>query len=75
MPYVWLLASYNFFIAGMAIGAFLIVPVSILFVIRHTRSEEEAGRRELLGGIAQGVLRMLVHLDHQSVCSCRNCGL
>lgn len=26
VPYSWLPASYNFFIAGMAIGAFLIVP-------------------------------------------------
>ncbi|MBS0519575.1 MAG: urea transporter [Proteobacteria bacterium] len=26
VPYVWLPASYNFFVAGMAIGAFLIVP-------------------------------------------------
>jgi ABC-2 type transport system permease protein len=40
-------------------GAFLIVPVSILFVIRHTRSEEEAGRRELLGGTAIGRLAPL----------------
>ncbi len=40
-------------------GAFLIVPVSILFVIRHTRSEEEAGRRELLGGTAVGRLAPL----------------
>jgi ABC-2 type transport system permease protein len=29
-------------------SAFLIVPVSILFIIRHTRTEEEAGQRELL---------------------------
>lgn len=40
-------------------GAFLIVPVCILFVIRHTRSEEEAGRRELLGGTATGRLAPL----------------
>lgn len=40
-------------------GAFLIVPVSILFVIRHTRSEEEAGRRELLGGTVIGRLAPL----------------
>jgi ABC-2 type transport system permease protein len=40
-------------------GAFLIVPVSILFVIRHTRSEEEAGRRELLGATVVGRLAPL----------------
>ena len=40
-------------------GAFLIVPVSILFIIRHTRSEEEAGRRELLGGTVVGRLAPL----------------
>jgi len=26
VPYTWLPASYNFFVAGMAIGAFLVVP-------------------------------------------------
>ncbi len=35
-------------------SALLIGPPSILFVIRHTRTEEEAGRRELLGGTAVG---------------------
>ena len=40
-------------------GAFLIVPVSIVFVIRYTRSEEEAGRRELLGGTTIGRLAPL----------------
>jgi ABC-2 type transport system permease protein len=32
----------------------LIAPVSLLFVIRHTRAEEEAGRRELLGSMVVG---------------------
>jgi ABC-2 type transport system permease protein len=40
-------------------GAFLIVPVSILFVIRHTRTEEEVGRRELLGATVIGRLAPL----------------
>ena len=40
-------------------GAFLIVPVSILFVIRYTRAEEEAGRRELLGASVVGRLAPL----------------
>lgn len=35
-------------------SAFLIAPVSILFVIRHTRTEEESGRRELLGAAVVG---------------------
>jgi ABC-2 type transport system permease protein len=35
-------------------GAFLIVPVSILLLIRHTRTEEEKGRRELLGASVVG---------------------
>jgi ABC-2 type transport system permease protein len=40
-------------------GAFLIVPVSVLFIIRHTRTEEEAGRRELLGATVVGRLAPL----------------
>jgi ABC-2 type transport system permease protein len=40
-------------------GAFLIVPVSILFIIRHTRAEEEAGRLELLGATVAGRLAPL----------------
>jgi ABC-2 type transport system permease protein len=40
-------------------SAFLIVPVSILFIIRHTRTEEEAGRRELLGSTVVGRLAPL----------------
>ena len=40
-------------------SAFLIVPVSILFVIRHTRTEEEAGRRELLSSAIVGRLAPL----------------
>jgi ABC-2 type transport system permease protein len=35
-------------------SAILIAPVSMLFVIRHTRTEEEAGRRELLGASIVG---------------------
>ncbi len=35
-------------------GLFFIAPVSILLVIRHTRVEEAAGRRELLGGSVVG---------------------
>ncbi|HEY3344890.1 MAG TPA: hypothetical protein VGJ97_08180 [Anaerolineaceae bacterium] len=35
-------------------SAILIAPVSLLFIIRHTRTEEEAGRRELLGGAVVG---------------------
>jgi ABC-2 type transport system permease protein len=35
-------------------STFLIVPVSILLVIRHTRADEEAGRRELLGASVVG---------------------
>ncbi|MBI2953195.1 MAG: hypothetical protein HYY30_02700 [Chloroflexi bacterium] len=35
-------------------GAILIAPASILFVIRHTRTEEEKGRRELLGATVVG---------------------
>lgn len=35
-------------------GMFLIVSISILFLIRHTRTEEEAGRRELLGSTVVG---------------------
>jgi ABC-2 type transport system permease protein len=41
-------------------GIFFIVPVSILFVIRHTRTEEEAGRRELLGGSVLGRFASLI---------------
>jgi ABC-2 type transport system permease protein len=40
-------------------SAFLIVPVSILFIIRHTRTEEEAGRRELLSSAVVGRLAPL----------------
>jgi len=40
-------------------SAFLIVPVSILFIIRHTRTEEEAGRRELLSSTVVGRLAPL----------------
>lgn len=40
-------------------GAFLIVPVSVLLIIRHTRTEEEAGRRELLGASVVGRLAPL----------------
>lgn len=35
-------------------SAILIVPVSLLLVIRHTRADEEAGRRELLGSTVVG---------------------
>jgi ABC-2 type transport system permease protein len=35
-------------------SAILIGPVSLLFVIRHTRTEEAAGRRELLGSTVVG---------------------
>ncbi len=35
-------------------SAILIAPVSLLFLIRHTRTEEEAGRRELLGATVVG---------------------
>lgn len=35
-------------------SVFLIAPVSILFVIRHTRTEEAKGRRELVGGAGVG---------------------
>ncbi len=35
-------------------SAILIAPVSILFVIRHTRTEEGKGRRELLGATVVG---------------------
>ena len=35
-------------------SAILIAPVSLLFIIRHTRTEEEAGRRELVGATAVG---------------------
>lgn len=35
-------------------SAILIAPVSLLFVIRHTRTEEEKGRRELLGATVVG---------------------
>jgi ABC-2 type transport system permease protein len=35
-------------------STFLIVPASVLFVIRHTRTDEEAGRRELLAGSVVG---------------------
>ncbi len=35
-------------------AAILIAPVSLLFVIRYTRTEEESGRQELLGGTATG---------------------
>jgi ABC-2 type transport system permease protein len=40
-------------------SAFLIVPVSILLIIRHTRTEEEVGRRELLGSTVVGRLAPL----------------
>ena len=35
-------------------SAILIAPVAILYVIRHTRTEEAAGRRELLGSTVVG---------------------
>lgn len=35
-------------------STFLIVPVSLLLVIRHTRTEEETGRSELLGSAVVG---------------------
>jgi ABC-2 type transport system permease protein len=35
-------------------GVFFIAPASILFVVRYTRAEEAAGRRELLGGSVVG---------------------
>lgn len=35
-------------------GAILIAPVALLFIIRYTRTEEEAGRRELLGSTVVG---------------------
>ncbi len=35
-------------------SAILIAPVSMLFVIRHTRTEEEKGRREVLGATVVG---------------------
>jgi ABC-2 type transport system permease protein len=35
-------------------GTFLIGPASLLFIIRHTRTEEESGRRELLGSTVVG---------------------
>src|SRR4030081_964818 len=35
-------------------GAILIGPASLLFIIRHTRTEEESGRRELLGSTVVG---------------------
>ncbi|MBK9712320.1 MAG: hypothetical protein IPO81_13515 [Kouleothrix sp.] len=35
-------------------SAILIAPVSLLLVIRHTRTEEETGRRELLGAAVVG---------------------
>lgn len=35
-------------------GAILIAPIALLFVIRYTRTEEEAGRRELLGATVMG---------------------
>jgi ABC-2 type transport system permease protein len=34
--------------------AFLVAPVAILFVVRHTRKEEESGRTELVRGSAVG---------------------
>jgi ABC-2 type transport system permease protein len=37
-------------------GAILIAPVSIILIVRYTRTEEEAGRRELLGAAAVGRL-------------------
>jgi ABC-2 type transport system permease protein len=40
-------------------GIFLIVPVSILYVVRHTRTEEESGHRDLLGGSPVGRLAPL----------------
>lgn len=40
-------------------GAFLIVPIAILFAIRHTRSEESSGRQELLSATAVGRLAPL----------------
>lgn len=36
------------------IGAVVVALVSLLTVVRHTRAEEEAGRRELLGSAAVG---------------------
>jgi ABC-2 type transport system permease protein len=35
-------------------GIFFIAPVSILLMVRYTRAEEAAGRRELLGGSVVG---------------------
>jgi ABC-2 type transport system permease protein len=35
-------------------SAVLIGPASLLFIIRHTRTEEESGRRELLGSTVVG---------------------
>jgi ABC-2 type transport system permease protein len=35
-------------------SAILIGPASLLFIIRHTRTEEESGRRELLGSAVVG---------------------
>lgn len=35
-------------------SAVLIGPASLLFIIRHTRTEEESGRRELLGSAVLG---------------------
>jgi ABC-2 type transport system permease protein len=40
-------------------SVFLIVPVSILFIIRHTRAGEDAGRAELLGSTPSGRLAPL----------------
>ena len=36
------------------IGSVLVALMSLLTVVRHTRAEEEAGRRELLGSAAVG---------------------
>jgi polyether ionophore transport system permease protein len=35
-------------------GAILIAPVALLFVVRYTRTEEETGRRELIGSTVVG---------------------
>ncbi|HLO29077.1 MAG TPA: hypothetical protein VK249_08085 [Anaerolineales bacterium] len=35
-------------------GAILIAPIALLFIIRYTRTEEEKGRRELLGSTVMG---------------------
>ena len=53
-------------------GAFLIVPVAILFAIRHTRSEESSGRQELLSATVVGrlapVTAMLIVVFSANLC-------